>query len=78
MNDTIRQSMKSKFQIKSVNSWFGVYAHRNSEAALPIMYAMACIEIVVNESEKAKEIYNQIINKNKKAAKFVALQPSLF
>jgi hypothetical protein len=58
----IIQIMKSKLQINIVNSWFGEYAHRNPDAALPLMYAMACIEIVANESGKAKKIYQSIIN----------------
>jgi hypothetical protein len=54
--------MKSKFPINNVNSWFGQYAHRNPDAALPMMYAMASIEIIANKSGKAKEIYQSIIN----------------
>jgi hypothetical protein len=53
--------MKSKLPIKSLNSWFGDYAHRNPEAALPLMYAMACVEIAVNESAKVKELYQELV-----------------
>jgi hypothetical protein len=53
--------MKSKLTIKSTNSWFGEYAHRNPEAALPMMYVMACIEIVSCNSTRAKTIYNDIV-----------------
>jgi hypothetical protein len=53
--------MKSKLPVKSFNSWFGKYSHRNPDAALPMMYAMACIEIITNASDKAKEIYQELI-----------------
>jgi hypothetical protein len=54
--------MKSKLQINVANSWFGEYAHRNPDAALPMMYAMACIEIVTSQSEEAKRIFQDILN----------------
>jgi hypothetical protein len=54
--------MKSKLQINIYNSWFGEYAHRKPEAASPMMYAMACIEIVASKSGKANEIYQAIID----------------
>ncbi len=53
--------MKSKLPINNDNSWFGEYAHRNPDAALPIMYTMACIEIVSCNSTRAKAIYNEIV-----------------
>lgn len=42
-------------------SWFGENAHRWPLVALPMAYAMACVEIVSEKSEKAGAIYRQII-----------------
>jgi hypothetical protein len=49
--------MESKSRLIIANSWFGQYAHRNPDAALPMMYAMACIEIVTSQLRKQKEFF---------------------
>jgi len=43
------------------NSWFTKYAHRWPDAALPMAYAMACVEVVSKNSEKASSIYKNIL-----------------
>ena len=42
-------------------SWFRGHPHRWAEASLPLAYAVACIEVVCKKSEKARVIYNEII-----------------
>lgn len=44
------------------HSWFGEYAHRWPPEALAITYAMACVEIVSNNSERAGAIYRNILD----------------
>jgi len=43
-------------------SWFGRYGHRWPRAALGIGYAMACVEIVCENSERAGAIYRDILD----------------
>jgi hypothetical protein len=43
-------------------SWFGNSIHYWSEGMLPFTYAMACVEVVKKESEKARLIYDKIRN----------------
>ena len=50
-----------KFIKNDANSWFGEYAHRWPDAALPMAYAMACVEVVYQNSEKAGLIYKDIL-----------------
>ena len=60
----MRQDMKTrllKFIRNKDNSWFGKYAHRWPDAALPMAYAMACIEVVSQYSDKAGLIYKGIL-----------------
>jgi len=49
--------------MKSANnpSWFRDTPHRWAQASLPLAYAMACVEVVSQKSEKAGAIYNSII-----------------
>ncbi|MDD5703793.1 MAG: hypothetical protein PHU23_17295 [Dehalococcoidales bacterium] len=42
-------------------SWFQDSPHRWPSAALPLAYAVACVEVVSKNSEKARVIYQQII-----------------
>lgn len=41
-------------------SWFGEYAYRWPTAALPIAYALACVEVACESSEKAGVVFQQI------------------
>ena len=50
--------------IKSVAdnaSWFNEHAYRWPSASLPIAYAMACVEVAIEKSEKAGGLFQQII-----------------
>lgn len=42
-------------------SWFRDTPHYWAEASLPLAYAVACVEVVCKNSEKARIIYNRII-----------------
>ena len=60
----IRQDMKhEKHKVRNVVnlSWFRESPHRWPSDSLPFAYAMACVEVVAEKSEKAGEIYHQII-----------------
>lgn len=72
LNVIIRQAMeKNNDSAKSLNvimnvvnnpSYFRDTPHRWPDAALPFAYAMACVEVVSQKSEKASVIYRQIID----------------
>jgi len=42
-------------------SWFRDTPHYWAEASLPLAYAVACVEVVCDSSEKARLLYNRII-----------------
>ena len=42
-------------------SWFGEHDYRWPTAALPIAYAMACVEVACESSEKAGGLFQKII-----------------
>ena len=42
-------------------SWFRDTPHRWAEASLPLAYAVACVEVVSKNSEKAGILYNRIV-----------------
>lgn len=54
---------KKKHLVKNAAnpSWFRESPHRWPSDSLPFAYAMACVEVVAEKSEKAGEIYHQII-----------------
>ena len=60
-NINLQKSLDVIKNVADNPSWFGEYAHRWPIAALPMAYAMACVEIVSKNSEKAGVIYRQII-----------------
>ena len=60
-NIDLQKSLEAIKNVADNPSWFGEHAHRWPLAALPMAYAMACIEIVSKNSEKAGVIYRQII-----------------
>ena len=43
------------------DSWFRGNPHRWAEASYPLAYAVACVEVVCKKSEKARAIYDEII-----------------
>ena len=57
----LRQSLRAIRNVLASTSWFGEFAHRSPGAAKPIHYAMSCIEVVLENSEKARAIFNQIV-----------------
>jgi len=52
---------RSKYSKANKNSWFTGYAHRWADSSLPMAYAMACVEVVCQNSEKASSIYKEIL-----------------
>jgi hypothetical protein len=42
-------------------SWFRDTPHYWAEASLPLAYAVACVEVVCESSEKARALYNRIV-----------------
>ncbi|MCK5586295.1 hypothetical protein KAJ02_09510 [Candidatus Bipolaricaulota bacterium] len=40
---------------------FGEHAHRWPDAAHPMAYAMACVEVVANSSPRAGELYRELV-----------------
>jgi len=40
-------------------SWFRDNPHYWAEASLPLAYAVACVEVVFESSEKARILYNK-------------------
>ena len=55
------KSQRSKHPTIRDNSWFTEYAHRWPDAALPMAYAMACVEVVSQNSKQAGSIYKDIL-----------------
>ena len=59
-----RELTEDSKAIKNVaddKSWFRDTPHYWAEASLPLAYAVACVEVVANSSEKAGILYNRII-----------------
>jgi hypothetical protein len=57
-------SVQSQDVIKSVAdnaSWFNEHTYRWPYTALPMAYAMACVEVACENSEKAGGLFQQII-----------------
>jgi hypothetical protein len=42
-------------------SWFRDSPHCWAQASLPLAYAVACAEVVCRSSEKARRLYNRIV-----------------
>jgi hypothetical protein len=57
----LAQSVQAINNVMIRTSWFGENAYRAPDAAKPILYAMACLEVVLENSEKAREIFDQIV-----------------
>jgi hypothetical protein len=45
----------------SGRSWFRNTPHYWAEASLPLAYAVACVEVVCESSERAGILYNRIV-----------------
>jgi len=50
-----------KFIKNNEDSWFTDYAHRWPDAAMPMGYAMACIEVVASSSGEAGNIFKELV-----------------
>ncbi len=59
--NNITQALKDIKNVANNDSWFRDTPHRWATASLPLAYAVASVEVVSKSSEKAGEIYNQII-----------------
>jgi len=57
----VKHSSKSTTGQRS-GSWFGQRAHRWPVEAVPMAYAMACIEVVLEESERAASVYKDLVS----------------
>lgn len=59
--DESMESLKGTKNIANNGSWFRNSPHYWAEASLPLAYAVACVEVVSKSSEKARILYNRII-----------------
>ena len=60
-NTDLAQSLNVIKGVADKGSWFGEHAHRWAQASLPLAYAVACVEVVSKSSEKARVLFNGII-----------------
>jgi hypothetical protein len=60
-NNETKKSHKDAFTEPKDKSWFKNDPYRWSQASLPFAYATACVEVVINESGKAREIYSDLV-----------------
>ncbi len=61
-NSDVNEALRAIKDVGSNNeSWFRDTPHRWPQASLPLAYAVACVEVVSKKSEKAGEIYSQIV-----------------
>lgn len=56
-----REGLKTVKNVADDTSWFRDTPHYWAEAWLPLAYAVACVEVVCKSSEKARILYNRII-----------------
>lgn len=59
--DKSMESLKGIKNIANNGSCFRDTPHYWAEASLPLAYALACVEVVSESSDKARIIYNRII-----------------
>ena len=60
-NGELIEGLKTTKNVKDNTSWFRDTPHYWAEASLPLAYAVACVEVVCKSSEKARILYNRII-----------------
>lgn len=58
-NGELTEALKTIKNIVDDTSWFRATPHYWAEASLPIVYAVACVEVVCRSSEKARILYNK-------------------
>ena len=60
-NGDLREALKAIKNVAESDSWFRGSPHRWASASLRLAYAVACVEVVSKSSEKARILYNRII-----------------
>lgn len=58
---TLTQALNEIKTVADNDSWFRETPHYWAKASLPLAYAVACVEVVSKSSEKARILYNRII-----------------
>jgi hypothetical protein len=53
-----KEAIKVVKAVADNTSWFRDTPHYWAEASLPLAYAVACVEVVCKNSEKARILYN--------------------
>jgi hypothetical protein len=59
--DEVREALKDMKNINDNPSWFRDTPYYWAEASLPLAYALACVEVVSKSSEKARILYDRIV-----------------
>jgi hypothetical protein len=60
-NGDSREDIKAMKNVTNNTSWFRGDPYYWAEASLPFAYALACVEVVSKSSEKARVLYNKIV-----------------
>jgi hypothetical protein len=60
-NGELTEGLKAIKNVEEDNSWFRDIPYYWAEASLPFAYALACVEVVSRSSEKARALYNTIV-----------------
>lgn len=60
-NGELSGALKTMKDVGDNTSWFRDTPHRWASASLPLAYAVACVEVVCRSSEKARILYNRIV-----------------
>jgi hypothetical protein len=60
-NSGLREDAKAMKNVADNTSWFKGTAYYWAEESLPLAYAVACVEVVCKNSEKARILYNRIV-----------------
>ncbi|HUW45108.1 MAG TPA: hypothetical protein VMW50_04850 [Dehalococcoidia bacterium] len=58
-NGEITEALKAIKNVADNTSWFRDTPHYWASASLPLAYAVACVEVVSESSEKARILYNK-------------------
>jgi hypothetical protein len=60
-NGELTEALMSIKNVMDNTSWFRDTPHYWAEASLPLAYAVACVEVVSESSERAGVLYNKIV-----------------
>jgi len=58
-NGELTEALKAIKNVVDDASWFRDTPHYWAQASLPLAYAVACVEVVCKNSEKARILYNK-------------------